>query len=53
MMLGLGAAAGYALGGHGVSTMKTNMLGKAFEYDILIAHEKRQQHRIMNLAGYG
>ena len=52
-MLGLGAAAGYALGGYGISSMKGSMLTRPFEYDILIAQEKRQQHSVMNLAGYG
>ena len=53
LRMGLGAIAGYAFGGYGASTMTSNMLTRSFDYDILIAQEKRQQRRTMNLAGFG
>jgi len=53
LTLGLGAMAGYAFGGYGASTVTSNMLTRQFDYDILIAQEKRQQKKTMNLAGYG
>mmetsp|Transcript_24091 Transcript_24091/g.29923 ORF Transcript_24091/g.29923 Transcript_24091/m.29923 type:complete len:97 (-) Transcript_24091:217-507(-) len=37
LMLGLGAAAGYAFGGYGASTITSSMLTRQFDYDILIA----------------
>ena len=52
-MLGLGAGLGYAVAGYGASSMSGSMLTRPFDYDILIAQEKRQQRRVMNLAGYG
>ncbi len=42
LRMGLGAIAGYAFGGYGASTMTSNMLTRSFDYDILIAQEKRQ-----------
>ena len=49
----VGTSAGYAFGGFGVSTIDSNILKRNFDYDIIIAQEKRQQARTMNLAGYG
>ena len=53
LVIGLGAAAGYAFGGYGASsTVTSNMLMRNFDYDIIFAQEKRQLRRTMNLAGY-
>ena len=52
-MMGLGAVAGYAFSGYGTSSMTGSMLMRPFEYEILIEQEKRQQRRVLNLAGYG
>ena len=52
--MGVGVAAGYAFGGYGASsTMTSNILSRNFDYDIILAQEKRQLRRTMNLAGYG
>ena len=51
--LGIGAALGYAFGGQAASTLSSNVLKRPFDYDILIAQEKRQQSLTMNIAGYG
>jgi len=50
--MSLGAVAGYAFGGYGASQITNNMLTRSFDYDILIAQERRQQRKVMNLAGY-
>ena len=52
--MGVGAAVGYAFGGYGASsTLTSNILSRNFDYDIILAQEKRQLRRTMNLAGYG
>ena len=49
----IGTVAGYAFGGYGASAISSNMLSRDFDYDIIIANEKRQLRKTMNLAGYG
>ena len=53
LALGAGAALGYAFGGQAAGTVTENVLKRPFDFDILIAQEKRQQSLTMNLAGYG
>ena len=53
LMMGIGAAAGYAFAGYGTSTMTTSMLKREFDHDIITAQERRQQAKTMNLAGFG
>ena len=54
MTMLIGAGAGYAFGGYGASTsLNANMLARKFDFDIIMANERRQLRRTMNLAGYG
>ena len=46
-------AAGYAFGGMAASNVSNSILSRELDYDIIIANEKRQLRKTMNLAGYG
>ena len=48
----LGTGIGYSIGGMGASSISSNVLKRDFDYDIILAQEKRQLRRTMNLAGY-
>lgn len=53
MNLLIGGCAGYAFGGYGASTtLSNNMLRRKFDFDILMANDKHQLRRTMNMCGY-